>query len=73
MARITGIALIGLGLACGPEWPFIGMLTYCALVMFYLAYLALAGGLGGVLLWPAVVLHLLLTTLIAWQSMKQYR
>ena len=65
VARVAGIALIGLGIACWPGPPLIGMLTYSATVTLYLAYLGLAGGLGGVLLWPAVILHLALTALLA--------
>ena len=62
---MAGIALIGLGIACWPGPPLIGMLTYSATVALYLAYLGLAGGFGGVLLWPAVILHLVLTALLA--------
>jgi hypothetical protein len=40
------------------------MLTYGALVTVLLAYLGFAGSLTGVLLWPAVVLHLILTALL---------
>src|ERR1700675_535380 len=65
VARLTGIALIALGIACWPGPPLVGMLTYSALVMLYLAYLAFAGGLTGVLLWPAVVLHVILTALLS--------
>jgi hypothetical protein len=65
VARVAGIALIGLGIACWPGPPLIGILTYSAAVTLYLAYLGLAGGFGGVLLWPAVVLHLLLVALLA--------
>jgi hypothetical protein len=65
VARVAGIALIGLGITCWPGPPLIGMLTYSAAVTLYLAYLGLAGGFGGVLLWPAVVLHLVLATLLA--------
>jgi hypothetical protein len=65
VARVAGIALIGLGIACWPGPPLIGLLTYSAVVTLYLAYLGLAGGFGGVLLWPAVVLHLLLVALLA--------
>ena len=57
VARVAGIALIGLGVACWPGTPILGMLTYGAAVAVYLAYLGLAGGLGGILLWPAVALH----------------
>ena len=65
VARVAGIALIGLGIACWPGPPLIGLLAYSAAVTLYLAYLGLAGGFGGVLLWPAVVLHLILTVLLA--------
>jgi Sulfatase len=65
VARVAGIALIGLGVACWPGPPLVGMLTYSALVTVYLAYLGFAGGLAGILLWPAVVLHLVLTALLA--------
>jgi len=30
----------------------------------YLAYLGFVGGLSGVLLWPAVILHVILTALL---------
>ena len=70
VARVAGIALIGLGIACWSGPPLIGMLSYSAAVTLYLAYLSLAGGFGGVLLWPAVVLHLVLATLLAWASTR---
>jgi hypothetical protein len=65
MARVAGIALIGLGVACWPGPPRIGMLTYGAIVTLYLAYVGLAGGPAGILLWPAVVVHAILTALLA--------
>ncbi|MET4206709.1 hypothetical protein [Bradyrhizobium sp. LA2.1] len=65
LARVAGIALIALGIACWPGWlPLPGMLIYNGAITLYLAYLGFAGGLSGVLLWPAVVLHLILTTLL---------
>jgi hypothetical protein len=64
VARVCGIALIALGIACWPGPPLVGMLTYSALVTLYLAYLGFAGGLSGVLLWPAVMLHAILTALL---------
>ena len=64
VARVAGIALIGLGIACWPGPPLIGMLTYSALVTLYLAYLGFAEGMTGDLLWPAVILHLILTALL---------
>jgi hypothetical protein len=65
VARLTGIALIALGVACWPGTPLIGMLIYSALATLYLAYVGFAGGLTGILLWPAVVLHLILTAFLA--------
>ena len=64
VARVAGIALIGLAVACWPGPPRLGMLTYSAAVTAYLAYLGLTGAATGVLLWPAVVLHLVLTVLL---------
>jgi hypothetical protein len=68
LARVAGIALIALSVACWPGTPLIGMLTYSAAVTLYLAYVGFAGGLSGVLLWPAVVLHVILTALLAQAS-----
>jgi hypothetical protein len=66
VARVLGIALIALGVCCWPGGTALcGMLTYGALVTVYLAYLGLIGGFTGILLWPAVVLHALLTALLA--------
>ncbi len=65
VARVAGIALIGLAIACWPGPALFGMLTYSAAVTLYLTYLGLVGGISGVLLWPAVVLHLLLIVLLA--------
>jgi hypothetical protein len=73
VARVAGIALIALGVACWPGPPLVGMLTYSAVVTLYLAYLGFAGGLTGVLLWPAVVLHLILTALLARDVMRMQR
>jgi hypothetical protein len=64
VARVAGIVLIGLGIVCWPGPPLAGMLTYSALITLYLAYLGFADGLTGVLLWPLVALHLILTALL---------
>ena len=64
VARVAGIALIGLGLACWPGMALIGMLTYSAAATLYLAYIGFAGGSSGKLLWPAVVVHAILTALL---------
>ena len=68
VARVAGIALIALGIACWPGPPLVGMLIYSAAVTLYLAYLGFAGGFIGVFLWPAVALHLVLSILLgcAW-------
>lgn len=61
VARVAGIALLGLGIACWPGPPRLGMMTYGAGVSIYLGYLGLTGEATGLLLWPAVILHVLLT------------
>jgi hypothetical protein len=66
VARVLGIALISLGVACLPNCSALcGMLTYGALVTLYLTYLGVIGDWVGPLLWPAVVLHAILTFLLA--------
>jgi hypothetical protein len=40
------------------------MLTYSAAVTLYLAYVGFTGVFTGKLLWPAVVLHVILTALL---------
>jgi len=66
IARVTGIALIGLGVSCWPgSTALLGMLTYSAVLTLYLAGLGFGGAYVGVLLWPAVVLHAVLTALLA--------
>ncbi len=64
-ARVAGIALVALGLACWRDAPLVGMLIYSSVVTIYLAYLGFADGLAGVLLWPAVILHAVLSILLA--------
>jgi hypothetical protein len=64
VARVTGIALIALSVACWPGTPLLGMLIYGAAITLYFAWLGLSGGSNGVLLWPAVVLHLLMTAFL---------
>jgi hypothetical protein len=68
VARVAGIALIALGIVCWPGPPLVGMLAYNALVALYLTYLGFAGGLTGLILWPAVAVHLVLSILFvrAW-------
>ncbi len=64
VARVAGIALIALGVACWPGTPLVGMLTYSGAITLYLAYVGIAGASTGILLWPAVVLHAILTALL---------
>jgi len=64
VARVTGIALIALSVACWPGPPVAGMLLYVAAAALYLGYLGIAVGLAGTLLWPAVILHIVLTALL---------
>jgi hypothetical protein len=66
VARVTGIALIALAVACWPGPPAVGMLTYSAAVTLYLSYVGLSGHLTGVFLWPAVIVHVILTALLTW-------
>jgi hypothetical protein len=75
IARVTGIALIALGVACWPGPPLVGMLTYSAVVTLYLCYVGLAGGYTGVFLWPAVAFHMILSILLGtvWRSDKRRR
>ena len=70
VARVAGIALIGLGVACWPGPPALGVLSYSAILTLYLAYVGFAGDLTGILLWPVVVLHVILTALLAWAQTR---
>jgi hypothetical protein len=64
VARVAGIAVIALAIACWPGPPLVGMLIYSALVTLYLTYLGFAA-VSGILLWPAVGFHVTLTALLA--------
>ena len=69
VARVLGIALIALGVACWPGRTALwGMLTYGAAVTLYLGSVGIRGHWIGPLLWPAVALHAGLTVLLtrAW-------
>jgi hypothetical protein len=66
VARVTGIALIALAIACWPGLTALcGMLTYSALATAFLGYLGIRGNWVGPLLWPVVAAHAVLTTLLA--------
>jgi hypothetical protein len=68
VSRFGGIGLIGLGVACWPNGSvrqaLHGMLTYGTLAALYLAYIGVSGQGVGVLLWPAVVVHVILVILL---------
>lgn len=64
VARVTGIALVALGIACWPAGPPIGMFAYGSAVALYFAYLGLTGEFAGVLLWPAAAVHAFLSILL---------
>jgi hypothetical protein len=74
VARVTGIALIALGVGCLPgSTALCGILTYSVLATPYLLYLAIRGEWVGPLLWPAVLLHAVLTFLLvgAWCNARK--
>ena len=78
LARFPGIVLFALGIACWPSEQrsrcdtaaFRGMLTYNTLVALFLAYLFIAHRIGGVLLWPGVILHAIVAIIMvsAWRG-----
>ena len=73
VARVLGITLIALAVACWPGPALLGMLVYGALVTAYLSYLGVRGEWVGPVLWPAVVLHAVVTLLLtrAWLNLQQ--
>jgi hypothetical protein len=74
VARVLGISLIALGVACWPSRTALcGMLTYSVLATLYLAYIGIEGQWIGNLLWPAVVLHAILTALLLARAWLTYR
>jgi hypothetical protein len=69
VARMTGIALVALGVACYPgeaaSRGLSGMLAYSLLATLYLVYLGIDGEWVGSLLWIAAAIHAVLTVLFA--------
>jgi hypothetical protein len=65
VARVTGLALLALGIGCSAGSVWLGMWLYTALATLYLAYLGVATEWAGTLLWPAVAAHAVLTVLLA--------
>ena len=76
LGRVAGVALLALGLACWPDGqptgsgsPALrGMLAYNVLIALYLIYLGAVAHQGGLLLWPAVVLHGVVAFLLVWTA-----
>jgi hypothetical protein len=72
IGRCFGIALFGLSFACWPDRQrsrsgtaaFRGMLIYNALIAAYLIYLGTLEHLGGLMLWPAAMVHAVVTGLL---------
>jgi hypothetical protein len=71
LGRVAGLALLSLGLACWPganafRPPAMGaMFAYNLLITAYLLWLGIGSEWVGILLWPAVALHSILTLLLA--------
>ena len=72
IGRCFGSGLFGLSFACWPDRQrsrsgtaaFRGMLIYNALIAAYLIYLGTLGHLGGLMLWPAAMVHAVVTGLL---------
>ncbi|MCE9548240.1 MAG: hypothetical protein K8T25_22435 [Planctomycetia bacterium] len=73
ISRCFGIALLALGVACWPSRRRAdfnpsacrAMVVYNVLIALYLAYYGAFVAWGGMLLWPAVVLHTVVAILLA--------
>jgi hypothetical protein len=71
VGRIAGFALLALALACWPRregssgrsGALFALLIYNSLTTIYLIYLGIEG-LAGMLLWPAVAIHAVLSIII---------
>ncbi len=76
LGRLAGITLLALAAACWPQpgtpkhsiGALRGLLTYNLLATAYFLYVGIDGRWAGILLWPAAVLHAVVTALIvrAW-------
>jgi len=72
VGRVAGFALVALGVACWPGGDLasrpapalMAMLTYNLLITSYLIFLGIGSQFAGILLWPAVAIHSLLTLLL---------
>lgn len=73
ITRIAGICLIVFGYACWPNQSaannkkeLSAMTIYGLLISLYLSYVGYTGEVG-ILLWPAVIVHIVITLFLAWQ------
>jgi hypothetical protein len=73
VGRVAGIALLSLGLLCwmsrqdaNKTATLAAMLTYNLLVTAYLMYLGFGSELVGILLWPTLAIHAVLSLLFAY-------
>src|SRR5215510_15077748 len=70
-ARFAGVALIGLGIAClpsnlaGTRQGVRGLLVFNIGATIFFAWVAVATTFQGVILWPVVILHAVITTVLA--------
>ncbi|MGB8771477.1 MAG: hypothetical protein WCC92_17825 [Candidatus Korobacteraceae bacterium] len=77
VARLAGLGLLSLGLACWPRGEeataqaIRALFTYNLLAALYLGYLRVGGGFVSYLLWPACALHAVLTILLARPAYKR--
>jgi hypothetical protein len=71
VARVCGLALFALGLACWPSRTGVSaqairaLFAYNFLFALYIAYLGIGGGFTAYLLWPACILHGLMALFLA--------
>ena len=79
VARVAGLGLFSLGIACWPggnettPQAVRALFIYNLLAALYLGYLRAGAGFVSYLLWPACVLHALLTILLAIQHKRETR
>jgi hypothetical protein len=60
LARFAGVGILSLGVACLPGWQGSALLIFNIGATALLAHAGLTSGVGGMLLWPLVLLHLAL-------------
>jgi hypothetical protein len=79
VARLAGLGLFSLGLACWAGEEDVtpraarALFVYNMLAALYLGYLRIGGGFVSYLLWPACAFHAVMTILIAVQNQRGTR